>query len=124
MTNIQIYSSVKEIAHRLLSDEVNLLLSELLPTGKTYEARRKIFEFIKQFILRVDNSAETFLYGSTPLRVYLPNCDVDIGVCIPMSRHSSFMLRLYNMLNLQSQIQKKPTLTISKSDDQPKTTQS
>lgn len=104
MVTEPIQSTIASISRRLLADELNLVLSALLPTSEAIENRTTIFEMLQTYLQRIDSSAEMFTYGSTKLRVFLPKCDLDIGVCVPYSKQASLMLRFYNMLNIQSQL--------------------
>lgn len=69
----------------LLTLHASKLVSALQPTYLSSLAREQVFRHIQGLVYHLDPSLHLFSYGSVPLKTYLPEGDIDIGVVLSTS---------------------------------------
>eukprot|EP00002_Diphylleia_rotans_P037460 TRINITY_DN8364_c0_g2_i1.p1 TRINITY_DN8364_c0_g2~~TRINITY_DN8364_c0_g2_i1.p1 ORF type:complete len:1257 (-),score=180.12 TRINITY_DN8364_c0_g2_i1:258-3932(-) len=73
-----------------LNDRIDKLMSCVMPQTQTNEYRLQIFNFVKGILEKALPEAKIFSYGSTPLRSYLPDGDIDVEVFVPPHLNDSW----------------------------------
>lgn len=91
------------LSNTLLSLHSSHLLSFFQPSYLSSLAREQVFRYIQSLVFQLDNSLHLFSYGSVPLKTYLPEGDIDIGVVLHTKTNAqSFLLRLKNQIELEA----------------------
>lgn len=84
---------------------VDALVTQLQPTPEAVSCRLALFERFAQLIRKATPGAQAqpFVYGSVPLKTFLPGGDLDIGVVIrSVSAVPTFFFRLQRLLESES----------------------
>jgi len=84
--------------------QMKKLLSILRPREASHRHRRQIYEYIRGLIQTAfpKAGAVSFMYGSVPLRTYLPDGDLDVGACMPTPHVDEWFKRLEELLKRES----------------------
>ena len=73
---------------------VDRLMSKISPVPSSETTRIRIFKFVEQLVKEVRPDALVYSYGSFPLKTYLPDGDIDVGVRVPFHEVHSFFGKL------------------------------
>eukprot|EP00210_Caulerpa_lentillifera_P004490 g4284.t1 len=68
---------------RQLSDRVSQLIQVIQPSRASEDRRHSIADYVRRLIVKCfqpDHKVEAFMFGSVPLRTYLPDGDIDVSI--------------------------------------------
>ncbi|PWA98409.1 hypothetical protein CTI12_AA019290 [Artemisia annua] len=77
------------------------VLNRVRPTFESEDKRRRVFEYLKRIIECSDPVIKVFLYGSVPLKTYLPVGDIDLTVV--GDENISFPGRVVDLLEIEKE---------------------
>ena len=78
------------------------MISKLQPTPASRLLRARVFEYLSKLIQKANPRAMPFTFGSVASSVYLPDGDIDIGVCVHPSGVNDFFSKLTKLLYSES----------------------
>eukprot|EP00808_Paulinella_micropora_P012735 g34703.t1 len=78
------------------------LIDLIWPSKPSFRRRQRLFQFVCQLMKSCNKSVRGFMFGSVPLRTYLPDGDIDIGAALPPNVvPATFLGRLKALLDDQ-----------------------
>eukprot|EP00456_Euglypha_rotunda_P060015 TRINITY_DN50202_c0_g2_i1.p1 TRINITY_DN50202_c0_g2~~TRINITY_DN50202_c0_g2_i1.p1 ORF type:complete len:146 (+),score=25.54 TRINITY_DN50202_c0_g2_i1:54-491(+) len=84
-------------------DRVEELIELLSPTAESDQTRKWIFTFMEKLIKSLPGVLKVFQYGSSAVRTYLPDGDIDIGAFLSPDYGEEFFLNLDAALRAHTQ---------------------
>lgn len=72
---------------------VDSILARIAPADAPLAHRSSVLAFALDLVHHAHGRAQTFTFGSFPLRVFLPDGDIDVGVCLPPAHVNSFFVK-------------------------------